>query len=371
LHKHGAVVSHGIIVTFHVRFGQVLKMETISGHTITRYEGEELEALRREFKSSHQDTGWVKINPGNWTLPKHFDLVADKIYQFRFRKSDIIINTCPKAGTTWVQEIIWNIINNPNLENPLANSPHFSPDLEIDSFIASEEAHIESDFDKVKSHQGELQEREGTFLKSFDTFPNPRIIKTHIPLTLLPPDTLDCAKVVYVARNPFDVCLSYYHFSRLLKYYNYSGTFEQFAQRFIEGNLLNLPFWEHVYDAWKRRNHHNLHFIFYENLKQDPYKEISKLNTFLETGLTDEQLENIAHFTSFTEMKKRDIMTFGVAETEEHMNMELKEREGGFLRKGVVADWKNYSNQETIGKMKTWIDNSMRNMEIPFIYEIN
>ena len=53
------------------------------------------------------------------------------------------------------------------------------------------------------------------------------------------------------------------------------------------------PFWQHVKEAWELRHHPNLHFVFYENLKNNTKEELQKLNDFLGTNLTDEQLENV------------------------------------------------------------------------------
>lgn len=50
---------------------------------------------------------------------------------FQFEDSDVLINTFPKTGTTWVQELVWTMRNNPDLNNPMANIPMFirSPNL--------------------------------------------------------------------------------------------------------------------------------------------------------------------------------------------------------------------------------------------------
>lgn len=80
----------------------------------------------------------------------------------------------------------------------------------------------------------------------------PRIIKTHLPFDLLPPALVDTCKVlgqdwaevqiklcmnfqvVYIARNPKDVIVSYYYHHKLIKFHNFTGDMETFAQRFMQ-----------------------------------------------------------------------------------------------------------------------------------------
>lgn len=65
--------------------------------------------------------------------------------------------------------------------------------------------------------------------------PSPRFVKTHLPMTLLPPKILDTAKVVYVARDPRDVVVSCYHHARLFTMTGYCGTFKEFWNLFHKG----------------------------------------------------------------------------------------------------------------------------------------
>ncbi len=60
-----------------------------------------------------------------------------------------------------------------------------------------------------------------------------RLIKTHNPFSLLPPDVLDKTKSVYVARDPRDVLVSYFHHHRLICHHEFVGTFEEFFNYFI------------------------------------------------------------------------------------------------------------------------------------------
>lgn len=61
-----------------------------------------------------------------------------------------------------------------------------------------------------------------------------RFIKTHLPMKLMPHSVLTSgAKVVYVARNPKDVAVSYYHFSKH-RGFDFKGDFETFVQYFMD-----------------------------------------------------------------------------------------------------------------------------------------
>jgi sulfotransferase len=60
-----------------------------------------------------------------------------------------------------------------------------------------------------------------------------RFIKTHLPFQLLPPSIrTQKAKVVYVARNPKDVVVSYYHLNKLYRTQGYVNDFETFFKYF-------------------------------------------------------------------------------------------------------------------------------------------
>lgn len=62
-----------------------------------------------------------------------------------------------------------------------------------------------------------------------------RFIKTHLPFKLLPPSVMEeKAKVVYIARNPKDVVVSYYHLNKLYRTQGYVNDFETFFKYFTD-----------------------------------------------------------------------------------------------------------------------------------------
>lgn len=154
---------------------------------------------------------------------------------------------------------------------------------------------------------------------------SPRFIKTHFPIELWPHSLIDSgAKIVYVARNPKDVAVSFYH-----QYINtgllpLNTDFESFAEYFMndlgEKSLMLrfctifhiisstklvmwAPYWKHVLDAWNHRHHKNFHFMFYEDSQRDLESALKKLANFLEKPLKDKDLPKLMDYLQFDNLK--------------------------------------------------------------------
>lgn len=68
--------------------------------------------------------------------------------------------------------------------------------------------------------------------KHIEDAPSPRFIKTHLPLSLLPPNLLKTAKVIYIARDPRDVAVSYYYLHKQTAKSLMRATFVHFWEAF-------------------------------------------------------------------------------------------------------------------------------------------
>jgi len=77
--------------------------------------------------------------PGNVVLPRNFLPIADRLYNFSVKEDDIWIVTYPKCGTTWTQEMVWQIVNGVDKEK--GKMPLFarSPFLEMGCLLPTPE----------------------------------------------------------------------------------------------------------------------------------------------------------------------------------------------------------------------------------------
>ncbi|CAL4067484.1 unnamed protein product, partial [Meganyctiphanes norvegica] len=328
------------------------------GHTVVPVVGEELAKIRKDFKGHTKDI--IQLMPGRWLYPAVFTNYADRYYNFKWRESDVMVMTWPKCGTTWMQEIIWNMKNNPNLDNPratdmlFARSPFIEYDILLEGLNYDPPGPGDPMVQALKSYCPEANPSQGLCLQLAEQSPAPRIIKTHLPFSLHSPHLLNSAKVVFVVRNPKDAIISYCHHVRLFKHQSFIGTLEDFVQYFMQDNLQFGSYSLMVKEAWEKRGHPNLHIVFYENLKTDIGNELRKLNNFIGTNLSETQLQNVVKWTSLEAMRGRtnEDKVAGSAK----YNTQVLEKDGGFIRKGIVGDWREKFSPELNAELNQWIE---------------
>ncbi|KAA0191612.1 hypothetical protein HAZT_HAZT006506, partial [Hyalella azteca] len=231
-----------------------------SGHTVHEVDCATKEKIDKLLPGPWADV--VLLRPHNWVVLRRFLKIHEKVYNFQFRPDDVVVMTYPKCGTTWIQEIVWNMRNNPDLDNP---------------------------------------------------------------------DADDALFVVYMSRNPKDNVLSAQHHYKLHKMNNFVGTQDEFVDLYVEDLLLYSPYGQHLREAWSRRHHPNFFMTTFEELKADTRQQLTKLDAFLGTGLTDKQFDNILQITSFRTMQEMHQLQ---KLNETAYNMDVGNKEGLFIRQG-------------------------------------
>uniref|UniRef100_A0A8C5PVM0 Sulfotransferase n=1 Tax=Leptobrachium leishanense TaxID=445787 RepID=A0A8C5PVM0_9ANUR len=238
-----------------------------------------------------------------------------RVESFQARPDDFLIATYPKAGTTWMQEIIDLVLHEGDVEKTKRAPTHVRfPFLEICS-----PPPVPSGIDVLEKT------------------PSPRLIKTHLPYLLVPKSFWEQnCKVIYVARNAKDNVVSYYYFDQMNKTQPDPGPWETYIEKFLRGDVAWGSWFDHVIGWWEAKAKHPILYIFYEDMKEDPKREIRKVMTFLEKNLSEDVLEKVVQHTSFKVMKENPMANYSSMP-----DYIMDHSSSPFMRKGEVGDWKN------------------------------
>ncbi|KAK4288844.1 hypothetical protein Pmani_038157 [Petrolisthes manimaculis] len=214
------------------------KQLLLTGHDVEPMSEEWLTKMAEEQSTFRH--GVVRILPDGWLYPSNTPRFLNRIQSFKFRPDDVIVMMFPKSGTTWMQEKLWTMLFNPNLDNPQATQPlrvrsaSISMDMLLDA-VKLEELHLKTLYKTLKKLCPGKNVEDGVGVQCLDAMPGQRVIKCHYPLDLMPPDLLDKTKVVYVARNPKDMIVSYYHYYKVIKVMEYKGSIDTYVHQVDHG----------------------------------------------------------------------------------------------------------------------------------------
>ncbi|XP_072044653.1 LOW QUALITY PROTEIN: sulfotransferase 1C4-like [Amphiura filiformis] len=173
--------------------------------------------------------------------------------------------------------------------------------------------------------------------------PSPRLLKSHLPFQLLPPDIMKKkAKIVYVARNPKDLAVSLFNFHKWQPMLPKYSSWDKYFDDFMAGKLSYGLWYEHYLGFWNRRHEDNILFIKYEDMKKDHKAAVTQICEFLGYNHSEEMLDTITEHSSFSSMKKNPMTNPDSL----FPRKRLPEEDISFMRKGKVGDWRNYFTDE-------------------------
>ena len=264
------------------------------------------------------------------TLPKktrelhshHFDSTIWN--DFRFRDDDIVIATYAKSGTTWMQQIVAQLLTG---GDPDLSVAEMSPWLDL----------------RVPPKEVKLPAVEAQTHRRF--------LKTHLPVDALVFSPK--AKYVYIGRDGRDVVWSLYnhHVNANATWYAALNDTPGLVGPKIGPPPADIraywrewlardgyPFWslwENVRTWWAIRDLPNVHFIHFAQLKADMPGEMRKLAGFLGIPIDERRWPRILEYCSFDWMKRNATKSVPLGGAFWDAGAEV------FIHKGVNGRWKD------------------------------
>ncbi|RWR73405.1 cytosolic sulfotransferase 12-like protein [Cinnamomum micranthum f. kanehirae] len=289
-----------------------------------------LSIVEKGWKSSH-----LTQYQGFWLPIEFLSGVMACRERFEACKDDIMLNTTPKSGTTWLKALTFTISNRTRHDfhnHPLlTTNPHaLVPNLKLDQYAD----------DKVPD---------------LTNLPSPRLFCSHFPYELLPTSIIESnCRIIYLCRNPKDAFVSLWHFSNnFLPEDEPPVPIEEAFELFHGGISIFGPFWEHLLGYWKAslERPERVLFMKYEELKEDPTFHLKRLAEFLGFPFSIEEerqglVEKIERFCSFESLMSLEVNKSGKIGV---LGKAMPNK--NFFRRGIVGDWKNHLTAEMSEKL--------------------
>lgn len=237
---------------------------------------------------------------------------------FKPRATDVLITTAPKAGTTWMQQILHQLRS--------GGDP---------------------DFDSIGSVVPWLElPRDGLawqdIIAEFERISNPRIFKTHCTFEQTP--GTDTVNIILSSRDPRDCCVSFYHHvmdmtdeARQRVGFDRLHTLEDVFELWLD----YAAWYRNVQSWWPHFNDDNVLWLRFEDMKASLEGAVDSIINFLGWDITPEQRSKALEYSSFDWMKAHtDKFTRQVKTGKPSF------KPGGFIRKGEVGDHKTKLSAE-------------------------
>jgi len=252
----------------------------------------------------------------------HFDSTIWN--DFRFRDDDIIISTYAKSGTTWMQQMVAQMLYGGDERLEVAE---MSPWLDL----------------RVPPKEIKLPAVEAQTHRRF--------LKTHLPVDALVFSPR--ARYIYIGRDGRDVVWSFYnhHINANESWYQALNDtpgligppmpkppddIRQYWHEWLDRDGYPWwPFWENVRSWWAIRHLPNVHLVHFESLKRDMPGEMRKLAAFLDIHVDESRWEPIFEYCSFDWMKRNATKSVPLGGAFWDAGAQV------FINKGVNGRWRD------------------------------
>ncbi|XP_029835943.2 sulfotransferase ssu-1 [Ixodes scapularis] len=245
------------------------------------------------------------------------------------RPHDIFAVSYPKCGITWLQYLVFSIFSGG------------IPPQSAEEFCSRTPFLAVTDIERIRR------------------MPRPGSIRTHFPFQSQPYSRQ--AKYLYIARNPYDCCVSCYHHTRALPVYLFEdGTFDEFLEMFVEGDVECGDYFDHLLSWYEHRHDHNVLFLTYEALQKDTESCVLKIADFLggkysERLRRDRRLVSRISTMSNVEIMRRMFSRIFEMAFEGPLLTRRGSQDVDSVTQPITGQWRSHFSPKQVEKMKMWI----------------
>ena len=271
-------------------------------------------------------------HPFGRCVVKNFAMDSSRWSEFSFRPGDIVIASWARSGTTWLQQIVAQLLFGPDQTLRL---DRLSPWLEHRVAPVS------------------------LILQQLQSQSHRRFIKTHLPANAVPLSKK--ARYLFIGRDGRDIAWSVYNFHRrhtplayqLLR--TMSGgddaglpspvdDFGTYFDEWLAGDGYPWwPFWSHIRSWWSIRDAQQICLVHYTKLTTDYEAEVRRIARFLEVDVADESLSRILELATFESMRSSSASLFGLS-ANRLLNGGMKQ----FFHCGKVNGWREVLSPDRV-----------------------
>jgi aryl sulfotransferase len=253
---------------------------------------------------------------------------------FRYRDGDIVIGTWGKSGTTWMQQIVSQLVFQGDEKVPAMD---LAPWLDMRCLPLDD------------------------IMAALDGQTHRRFIKTHLPADTLPISPR--ASYIYVARDGRDVVWSWYnHLMKMTDgFYDlinntpgWAGppvsrpttNISTFFHEWLDGDNGPLgPYWPHVQSWWDLRERPNVLLVHFSALKADMPAEMRRIAGFLDIDIDETLWPAIVDHCTFDYMKRNGDNLSGMVNDFFEGGLA-----SGFIHKGTNGRWRDTLSDDEVRK---------------------
>lgn len=239
---------------------------------------------------------------------------------------DVFVVSYPKSGNTWTRFLLGNLIYE---DEPVTF------------------ANVESRLPSLYVHSDRKLRRLPRILKSHDCF-DPRY-KT----------------IIYIVRDPRDVVVSAYHYAIKLGVVSETYPIDEFVPALLDGSfesgLLVNPRWGSWYDnvaSWLAMQHNRkLLLLRYEDMLDDPQRELVRVADFLGLEATPERLARAIRLSSADHMRELEKMQAAEWSLTKDTRPDM-----AFVRKARAGTWRSELPPRAVSEIEAAWGSLMRTL---------